>query len=120
MVGYAVEAFVFGYLGLAFFSYSSFEWSWQLCVAELIIVILGRFIGTIGIIKVMELFKYKSGIRFKDLVFISYAGLIRGAVAFGLVLRIDKSIENRSVIVTTALTLVVFTTVFLGSTVATV
>lgn len=46
--------------------------------------------------------------------------MIRGAVAFGLVLRIDKSIENRSVIVTTALTLVVFTTVFLGSTVATV
>jgi len=120
VVGYAVEAFVFGYLGLAFFSYSSFEWSLQLCIAELIIVVAGRFIGTIGIIKVLELCKYKSGIRFKDLVFISYAGMIRGAVAFGLVLRIDKSIENRSVIVTTALTLVVFTTVFLGSTVATV
>jgi NhaP-type Na+/H+ or K+/H+ antiporter len=63
---------------------------------------------------------YKSGIRFKDLVFISYAGLIRGAVAFGLVLRIDKSIENRPVIVTTSLSLVVITTVVLGSTVATV
>jgi len=76
--------------------------------------------GTIGVIKVLELCKYKSGIRFKDLVFISYAGMIRGAVAFGLVLRVDKSIENRSVIVTTALTLVIVTTVFLGSTVATV
>ena len=53
-------------------------------------------------------------------MFISYAGLIRGAVAFGLVLRIDKSVENRPVIVTTALSLVVFTTVLLGSTVATV
>jgi hypothetical protein len=41
-------------------------------------------------------------------------------VAFGLVLRIDKSVENRPVIVTTALSLVVFTTVVLGSTVATV
>ena len=76
--------------------------------------------GTIGVIKILELCKYKSGIRFKDLVFISYAGMIRGAVAFGLVLRVDKSIENRSVIVTTALTLVIVTTVFLGSTVATV
>jgi NhaP-type Na+/H+ or K+/H+ antiporter len=59
-------------------------------------------------------------VRLKDLVFISYAGMIRGAVAFGLVLRIDKSVENRPVIVTTALSLVVFTTVVLGSTVATV
>ena len=66
------------------------------------------------------MFKYKSGIRFKDLIFISYAGMIRGAVAFGLVLRIDQSVENRSVIITTSLSLVVFTTVILGSTVATV
>lgn len=47
-----------------------------------------------------------------------YAGLIRGAIAFGLVLRIDgASVTNRSVIVTTCLTLVVFTTVFFGATV---
>ena len=75
--------------------------------------------GTIGIIKLLEIFGYKSGIRFKDLIFISYAGLIRGAVAFGLVLRIDERVENRSVIITTSLSLVVFTTVVLGSTVAT-
>jgi NhaP-type Na+/H+ or K+/H+ antiporter len=55
----------------------------------------------------------------KELVFISYAGLIRGAVAFGLVLRIDKLIPNRDVIVTTSLALVVFSTVVFGSTVAT-
>lgn len=55
----------------------------------------------------------------KELVFIGYAGMIRGAVAFGLVLRIDETVENRPVIVTTALTLVVVTTVFMGSTVST-
>jgi hypothetical protein len=86
----------------------------------LIICCAGRFIGTIGIIKFAELFGYKSGIRFRDLIFISYAGIIRGAVAFGLVLRIDDSVEHRSVIVTTSLGLVCFTTIFLGSTVATV
>jgi hypothetical protein len=85
----------------------------------LIICIAGRFIGTIGIIKLCELFGYKSGIRFRDLIFISYAGIIRGAVAFGLVLRIDETVEHRSVIVTTSLALVCFTTIFLGSTVAT-
>lgn len=45
--------------------------------------------------------------------------MIRGAVAFGLVLRIDDSIENRSVIVTSSLTLVIATTVIMGSTVST-
>lgn len=120
VIGYAVEAFVFGYLGLTFFSYMSYEWSWQLFIAELIIVVVGRFMGTIGVIKILELFGYKSGIRFKDLIFISYAGMIRGAVAFGLVLRIQPEVENRSVIVTTSLALVVTTTIVLGSTVATV
>lgn len=120
MIAYAVEAFVFGYLGITFFSYIQLDWSWQLFIAMLIICCLGRFIGTIGIIKSLEMFGYKSGIRFRDLIFISYAGIIRGAVAFGLVLRIDETVEHRSVIVTTSLALVCFTTIFLGSTVATV
>jgi len=120
VIGYGIEAFVFAYIGLTFFSFMEYEWSFHLFIAELFIIIGGRFIGTIGIIKFLEIFGYKSGIRFKDLVFISYAGMIRGAVAFGLVLRIDKSIDNKPVIVTTSLCLVVFTTVILGSTVATV
>lgn len=41
--------------------------------------------------------------------------MIRGAIAFGLVLRIDKSFENRDVVVTTSLSLVIFTTVVFGS-----
>ena len=53
----------------------------------------------------------------KELIFIWYAGMIRGAIAFGLVLRIDDSFVNRNVIVTTSLSLVVFTTVIFGSTV---
>jgi NhaP-type Na+/H+ or K+/H+ antiporter len=65
------------------------------------------------------LFGYNSGIPIKELVFISYAGMIRGAVAFGLVLRIDEHVPNRPVIVTTSLSLVVITTVFMGSTVST-
>jgi hypothetical protein len=45
--------------------------------------------------------------------------MIRGAVAFGLVLRIDNNIPHRSVIVTSSLSLVIVTTVFCGSTVST-
>lgn len=52
------------------------------------------------------------------MIFVWYAGMIRGAIAFGLVLRIDaKEYSNRDVIVTTSLALVVFSTVVFGSTV---
>ena len=44
--------------------------------------------------------------------------MIRGAIAFGLVLRINEDkYSNSDVIVTTALSLVIFTTVVFGSTV---
>merc|ERR1711957_274197 len=56
-------------------------------------------------------------LEWRELFFITFAGLIRGAIAFGLVLRMQDDIVNRSVIVTSSLTLVVFTTVFFGSTI---
>jgi NhaP-type Na+/H+ or K+/H+ antiporter len=54
VIAYAVEAFVFGYLGLTFFSYADEDWSMELIIAEIIIVISGRFMGTVGIIKFLE------------------------------------------------------------------
>jgi hypothetical protein len=61
---------------------------------------------------------YRAEISLKEQIFIWYAGMIRGAIAFGLVLRIDgREFKNRDVIVTTSLSLVVFTTVVCGSTV---
>lgn len=77
--------------------------------------------GTFGLFSFLKLFGYEKEnpkkITWSELAFIWYAGLIRGAIAFGLVLRIDKTMANRGVIVTTCLTLVVFTTIFFGSTV---
>ena len=47
-LGYAAEAFVFAYLGLTFFSYTSLKWSFDLFIVELLIIFFGRFIGTVG------------------------------------------------------------------------
>lgn len=44
-----------------------------------------------------------------------FSGMIRGAIAFGLVLRLDNSLPNRSVIVSTSLSLVLVTTLIFGS-----
>lgn len=106
---------MFAYLGLTFFSYGELTWSFHLFWVELCIIFFGRFIGTVGMFSVFRLLGYDSGISFRELIFIWYAGMIRGAIAFGLVLRIDS--PNRGVIVTTSLALVIFTTVIFGSTV---
>ena len=117
-LGYATEAFVFAYLGLTFFSYGELKWSPELFVVELFVIVIGRAVGTIGLMSLMGLCGYKNGMQMKELIFIWYAGMIRGAIAFGLVLRIDsKTYANRDVIVTTSLSLVIFTTVCFGSTV---
>ena len=96
-------------------------WSSDLILIEFAIILIGRGLGTFGLFGLLKLCGYennkKDKITLKELLFIWYAGLIRGAIAFGLVLRIDKSVPNRDVIVTTSLTLVVVSTVFFGSTV---
>jgi len=120
-LGFLAEAFIFAYLGLTFFSYQTFMWSSDLIFIEAAIILIGRCLGTFGLIGFMKLFGYekhnKKRITMRELLFIWYAGLIRGAIAFGLVLRIESSVPNRSVIVTTSLTLVVVSTIFFGSTV---
>jgi NhaP-type Na+/H+ or K+/H+ antiporter len=62
-------------------------------------------------------------VKCNELVFIIYGGMIRGAIAFGLVLKIsdekdDKGVpdyKERGIIVTTTLALVIITTVLFGS-----
>jgi len=79
---------------------------------------IGRLCGTLGLISLIRTCGYDANLNIREIIFIWYAGMIRGAIAFGLVLRIHSGTqENREVIVTTALMLVVFTTVFMGSTV---
>ena len=61
-------------------------------------------------------------VTIKELLFITYGGMIRGAIAFGLVLKIPdlpdddpEHFKERGVIVTTTLACVIFTTVGFGS-----
>jgi len=80
------------------------------------VLVVGRFIGVVCFYYVFKLCAKKSlTLRFRDLFFIYYGGLIRGAIAFGLVLRIE-GVPNREVIVTTSLSLVLASTVIFGST----
>jgi len=84
---------------------------------ELGIIMVGRFLGTFVLVSIVRCICYDPQLSLREIIFIWYAGMIRGAIAFGLVLRIDNKYENKKVIVTTALLLVIFTTVVFGSTV---
>jgi len=120
-LAFLAEGFVFSYLGLTFFSYKSFPWSYQLILVLMLAILVGRAVGSIGLIYTLKLCCYErdnpNRLTFKELIFIWYAGMIRGAIAFGLVLRIDDSVPAKKLITTTCLTLVVFTTIAFGSTV---
>jgi NhaP-type Na+/H+ or K+/H+ antiporter len=57
----------------------------------------------------------KNKLSFRELTFISYAALIRGSIAFGLVVSIEPDhFQQRDIIVSTTLYLVISTTIIFG------
>jgi hypothetical protein len=79
------------------------------------IIVFGRFLGSVCFLQVLRCFCITPAVNLKESLFMCFAGMIRGAIAFGLVLRLDDSLPNRSVIVTTSLSLVLVTTLLFGS-----
>jgi NhaP-type Na+/H+ or K+/H+ antiporter len=115
-LSFFMEAFVFIYLGVSFFSFGHLKWCPKLIIVEIFVIMVGRFIAVVGLLLFLKICKYDSKLTFKQQIFVWFAGMIRGAIAFGLVLKIDgKKFAARDVIVTTSLVLVIFTTVFYGA-----
>lgn len=115
-IGYGAEAFVFVYLGLTCFSYSDYDWSYQFFIAEFVVLLVGRYIGTVCLLYFLSwILRHKREMSFREALYLYIGGMIRGAIAFGLVLRMDESLPNREVIITTSLCMVIVTTVVFGS-----
>jgi hypothetical protein len=84
------EAIVFTTIGLSLSSFFHFDWSIGLSFGLFVDVLIFRFAGVFLIIFLSELImRRKFGLSVKDLIFISYAGQIRGAVVLGLVLKLS-------------------------------
>ena len=114
-MGNIMQGFIFAYLGLTFFAYKDFYWSPSLVMYMIPIIIIGRYASTLGLIKFLEVFCcYNSGVRWQEVFFIAFAGILRGAIAFGLTTRLPFDMANRGIVLTTALSIVVFTIVFFG------
>lgn len=88
-IGEMAEAAVYSYVGLALYSTIPTWWSWSFIFIWLAIIIIGRVIGVISTFYCCRLCFKKKTIKFNELLFITYAGMIRGAIAFALVLKIQ-------------------------------
>jgi NhaP-type Na+/H+ or K+/H+ antiporter len=129
-ISHAAEAGVYSYIGLSLYSNLPGWWSFDFIIAQTVIVIVGRYSAIfICFFLFNRCFKSRT-INPKELFFIGWGGMIRGAVAFALVMRIPYeghhscindgvddcfTKQNYEMIVTTTLVLVIFTTVFFGT-----
>ena len=125
-MGEMAESAVYAYVGIALYSTIPTWWSWSFIFLQLAIIFGGRIIGVLGTFYTCRLCCKKKTIKFNELIFITYAGMIRGAIAFALVLKIQYdgeghvkspscySKENYDLVVSTTLMLVMFTTLIFG------
>jgi NhaP-type Na+/H+ or K+/H+ antiporter len=65
VLGFLAEAFVFAYLGLSLFAYIPFGWSWEFIIIEIMIIIVGRFLGTICSLYMLLICKHKPQVTFR-------------------------------------------------------
>jgi NhaP-type Na+/H+ or K+/H+ antiporter len=110
------ESFLYVYLGLSALTIKREYVVTSLIVVVIIATILSRIISVFIPMLVMYLFKgSKLGLKFKEILLITFGGSIRGAIAFGLCLGINTA--NSDMIKTTVQIVVLFTTVVFGSTI---
>jgi len=85
------EAGVYCYVGIALYSQMSSWWSYSFVFIMFFIIIIGRIIAVFSVFYSSRLCCKRKTINFNELCFITYAGMIRGAIAFALVLGIPTS-----------------------------
>ena len=99
-------------------------WSVSFILWMSFIIIIGRIFAVWSVhflFRACQRCKGAPDVDVKELVFITWGGMIRGAIAFGLVLKIPVKLEggekfkDRNIIITTTLAVVIFTTVFFGT-----
>lgn len=116
-LGFGAEAVVFVFVGITLTFYLNIERCWKFVIAEFFIIIIGR---TFAILISYYMFacctKHENDkLSLRELLFISYAALIRGAIAFGLVTNLSDKFEHKEVVESSTLLLVIITTVFFGT-----
>lgn len=87
-MSHAAEAGVYSYIGLSLYSNIPSWWSIDFILAQTVIIIVGRYTAIFVCFWLFNRCFKSRTINPKELLFIGWGGMIRGAVAFALVMRI--------------------------------
>jgi len=93
-LGTAAEAGVYSYIGIALYSQIPTWWSVGLIISILFVIFIGRILAVFSTFYSFRLCCKSRNINFRELSFITYAGMIRGAIAFALVLKLPVQGDN--------------------------
>lgn len=84
------EAGIYAYIGLSLYSNISSWWSWDFILYQTILIIVGRYFAIFFCFYTISLCFKSRTIKARELFFIGWGGMIRGAIAFALVMRIPQ------------------------------
>ena len=114
-LGYFSEALIFCYIGIGIFEQPQQDWSITFIGYEMLIIVVGRLGSVIIVEYLFVLFRAEHSLKFKECVFLAYAGMIRGAIALGLAIKAQNVFTEYDTMVTTVLALVILSTLVFGS-----
>eukprot|EP00743_Colponemidia_sp_Colp-15_P009650 GILK01010556.1.p1 GENE.GILK01010556.1~~GILK01010556.1.p1 ORF type:complete len:586 (-),score=83.02 GILK01010556.1:269-1987(-) len=114
-ISHVAEAFLFAYLGLTVYAYGGQDWAFGFIFLMILAIMIARGVSLIS----MNLFYYFATCRrvrakFSEVAVVWFSGLIRGAIAFALILQVPSA-HYRGVLVTTTLGICLVTTLFFGA-----
>jgi len=87
-LGKSAEAAVYAYVGISLYTAIPGFWSFSFIGWQMLIICGGRVVGVILTFYAFRLCCWKKTINFRELLFITWGGMIRGAIAFALVILI--------------------------------
>lgn len=114
-LGYFSEALIFSYIGLGIFQMPQQNWSITFISMELVIIVFSRLFSVLSVQYFFVMCGADHKLKFTDCVFISYAGMIRGAIALGLAIKAEGSFQEYEFVVASVLALVILSTLIFGS-----
>lgn len=128
-MGTCAEAGVYSYIGIALYSNIPGWWSVKFILVETVIIIVGRTLSVFAIYYLFAVCFKSRTIKFKELFFISWGGMIRGVIAFALILKIPHenshtcpegtkdcfTSQNYELMVSTTLSIVIITTLIFAT-----
>ena len=91
IMGDVIEAFVFVYIGLSSYQYYHQFGSFLFMGEYTLVVLVGRMAGIVIVPGLLKLVWKKFSLKWMELITIWFAGSIRGAIAFALILTVEDS-----------------------------